>query len=502
VTATTARAQVSDELGIERFRSAVDRSGLANVEWAAVPAHLHWDAGLLVGFAHAPLVVYDRDGNERDALVEQRLSSTLVGAIGLHDRFQLAASADIVGYQSGADGSASPTMKSLPAAGLGDLRLLGKAQLAGDAQYQATLIATLTVPAGSGRGFLREASVTFAPALAVSMTHDRVRGGLNVGYLFRKDVDTAGLTSADEGFARAAFAIKVGEMNAPIAELFTALSASSPLADVQRNQVALEMFAGATRRISWTMDAFVGGGIGLDNGFGTPAWRALIGVRFGSAAVVAPAPVVSRPTPLVLDPDRDGDGVFDATDLCPDEKELINNFRDGDGCPELPAQLAGQVLDPTGRPIAGANVVVVEVETATSKGLVTDEDGRFSHELNGGAITVTATAAEYEPGTSQLQIEPGTSGATTVTLVRKVRQGQLRGQVLSFNGKPLAATITVRGKTSMTVTSDADGNFRVELPEGAFQVEIAAAGYRTQKRNVNVKLDGVTVLNVDLRGSK
>lgn len=501
--ATTARAQVSDELGIERFRGAVDRNGLANVEWAGVPAHLHWDAGLLVGFAHAPLVLYDRDMAEIDALVEQRLSSTLVGAIGLYDRVQLGASADLVGYQSGADGSASATMKSLPAAGLGDLRFLGKAKLVGDAHYQVSLLAALTVPGGSGRGFLREAGVTFAPALAVSLTRGRFRGGLNVGYLLRKDVDTAGLTSADEGFARAGLAITVGEMHAPVIELFTALSASSPLADADRNQVAVELFAGATRRFSSTVDAFIGGGVGLDNGFGTPDWRALAGLRFGTAPVAPVAPIVTvTPRVDVGGKDSDGDGVFDSADTCPAEKELVNGFRDGDGCAELPAQLTGQVLDPTGRPIAGAKVGIVEIETSTNQQLTTDEDGRFRHKLHGGAITVTASAAEYQDGTAQVQIEPGQIGAATVTLVRKVRQGQLRGQVLSFDGKPLAATIKVTGNTATTVTADAEGNFTVELPEGAFQVEITATGYKTQKRNVSVKLDGVTVLNVDLRGSK
>lgn len=503
VLATPVGAQVSDELGIERFRGAVDRKGLANVEWADVPAHLHWDAGLLVGFAHAPLVVYDRDMTEVDALVEQRLSTTLVGAIGLYDRLQLAASADIVGYQSGSDGSASPTMKSLPAAGLGDLRLLGKAKLVGDTRYQLALLATLTVPAGGSRGFLREAGVTFAPALAVSLTQGRLRGGLNVGYLMRKNVDTAGLTSRDEGFARAAVGVTVGELHAPAVELFTALSASSPLVDVERNQVALELFAGASRRISGTLDVFIGGGIGLDNGFGTPDWRALAGVRFGSGPQIVQGlgpPLIERVP--ATDRDSDGDGVLDGADKCPTQNELINKFRDGDGCPELPALVTGQVLDPTGRPIAGANIVVVETETTARKELVTDEDGRFSHKLNGGAITVTASAAEYQPGTAQLQIEPGQSGATTVTLVRKIRQGQLRGQVLSFDGKPLAATITVTGKASSSVTADAEGNFTVELPEGGYQVEVSATGFKTQKRNVIVKLDGVTVLNVDLRSAK
>lgn len=494
VLATSARAQVSDELGIERFRIALDRRGLANVEWADVPAHLYWDAGILVGFAHAPLVVYDRDMTPVASLVERRLTTTLVGAIGLYDRVQLGASADVVGYQSG-DGSTSPTMESLPSAGLGDVRFVAKAKVAGSRRYHVGLLATATIPAGSGNGFLREAGMTFAPALALAMTQGRVRGAVNVGYLLRKDTDTAGLETSDEGFARGAIGVTMTNE----AELFVAMSAAAPLSDAATNQVALEAFAGASFQITPSVGAFAAGGIGLDNGFGVPDWRALAGIRFSKAAkVIAPVVIEKRVEPTVAK-DSDGDGILDADDKCADAKELVNGFRDTDGCPETLVALVGRVVDPDGRAIRGATVTIRESETGATAELVTDEDGRFTHQTLGGAIDVAVTANEYKDGTASVTIEPGTPGTTTVTLVRKVRQGQLRGQVLSFDGKPLAATISVNGTK---VTADGEGNFTVDLPAGSFQVEISASGYTTQKRTINIKLDGVTVLNIDLRGTK
>jgi len=494
VLATSARAQVSDELGIERFRVALDRRGLANVEWADVPEHLHWDAGILVGFAHAPLVVYDRDMAPVASLVERRLTTTLVGALGLYDRVQLGVSADVIGYQSG-DGAASPTMESLPSAGLGDLRFVAKAMLAGNARYHVGLFATATIPAGRGNGFLREAGVTFAPALALGMTHGRVRGALNAGYLLRKDTETAGLATADEGFARGAigFAATTG------AELFIAMSAAAPLSGAETNQVALEAFAGANVQITSTLGAFAAGGVGLDNGFGVPDWRALAGIRFSKATRAAAAPVIAKLVKPVVSTDSDGDGVLDSDDKCASAKELVNGFRDNDGCPEMMVALSGRVVDPDGRAIRGAAITIRESETGASAQTVTDEDGRFTHSTLGGTIDVTATANEYQDGTAHVTIEPGTPGSATVTLVRKVRQGQLRGQVLSFDGKPLPATVSVNGTK---VTADAEGNFTVDLPAGSFQVEISAPGYTTQKRSINIKLDGVTVLNIDLRGAK
>lgn len=55
-----------------------------------------------------------------------------------------------------------------------------------------------------------------------------------------------------------------------------------------------------------------------------------------------------RPTePVVVQappPDRDGDGILDADDKCPDRPEDTDNFEDGDGCPDIDNDL-DRVLD-------------------------------------------------------------------------------------------------------------------------------------------------------------
>ncbi len=45
-------------------------------------------------------------------------------------------------------------------------------------------------------------------------------------------------------------------------------------------------------------------------------------------------PVVAPPTPLPST-DRDGDGLFDGVDTCPDAPEDADGFQDSDGCPDL-----------------------------------------------------------------------------------------------------------------------------------------------------------------------
>jgi outer membrane protein OmpA-like peptidoglycan-associated protein len=73
-----------------------------------------------------------------------------------------------------------------------------------------------------------------------------------------------------------------------------------------------------------------------------------VGLRFGAVpakpvpvvehpplVVVTPPPVVDVPPPPAPDPDRDGDGIPDRLDKCPDQPEDKDGFQDADGCPDL-----------------------------------------------------------------------------------------------------------------------------------------------------------------------
>jgi hypothetical protein len=504
--AVPARAQVaSDELGIERFRPAIDRAGMLDVEWAGVPPHLMWSAGVLVGFAHDPLVVYASDMTSVAALVEQRLSTSLAGSIALLGRLQLGATLDIVGYQSGTD--AAPAMASLPGGGIGDARVVAKLLVAGDARYQLALVPAVTVPGGEADGYLREAGIAFSPAVAASARLGRIRAATNVGYHIKPRVDSVGVISDDEAFARLALGVELGSRLEPIVELWAATSLAMPLGDADKNQIAIEQKVGLARRVTAMIDVFAAAGFGLDNGFGTPDWRALAGVRISppapEEAIVEPEP--ERTIEPVAPPrDDDRDGLFGADDRCPTEAEDKDGFRDDDGCADGLATVIGAVTDADGRPIAGAKVRITQRELAGAAAieLTAGDDGKFTTEVAGGALDITANASEYKETVTDATVEPGSRAEVAVKLTRAIRQGQLRGQVLAFNGKPLAATITVKGKTTASATTDADGHFTLELPEGAFSVEITSTGHIAQKRNVTIKLDGVTVLNVDLRSTK
>jgi len=104
--------------------------------------------------------------------------------------------------------------------------------------------------------------------------------------------------------------------------------------ELDMNTIALspiEALVGATYRIDsrWSVRAAVGRGV--TSGIGAPELHGVLMMSYSSAAPnLAPLPV-EKPRP---DGDRDGDGIADSVDKCPDEPEDKDMFDDADGCPD------------------------------------------------------------------------------------------------------------------------------------------------------------------------
>jgi len=95
----------------ERLRISTNRQGLIDVEDATVAPHLTWDAGLWMGYARNPLLVYRTEDNARlGPLVESRLGAAVVASVGLYDRFEVGLDLPVILYQ----GSRGPRWRPCP----------------------------------------------------------------------------------------------------------------------------------------------------------------------------------------------------------------------------------------------------------------------------------------------------------------------------------------------------------------------------------------------------
>ncbi|MDX2092470.1 MAG: OmpA family protein [Kofleriaceae bacterium] len=372
VVPTGARAdEVRGEFSTERFQLASDQDGILDVEWGGVQPHLQLDLALWLGYANDPLTVYRQTPTgERTfagSLVKDQVGGELVGAIGLFDRAQLGVSVPLIVAQRDDLVGTTATMPTAPDGGfaVGDVRLVPKVRLMrqADAGVELAIYAALTLPTSSGNSFTGDATATAAPALAVSRRfRNGGRAGINLGYRARRERMAVDLQIDDEVFAAIGAAVNAGALEV---DLGFAYATSAEDVFATSNQNYAELKAGASYRITPSVRAFAATGAGVANGFGTPDWRLLAGMRLERApalrppalrsepyprpeplprrasppltrpvrvvamppviappAVVAPLPVVAPPvvTPPVVarPPDRDGDGITDELDSCPD----------------------------------------------------------------------------------------------------------------------------------------------------------------------------------------
>jgi MYXO-CTERM domain-containing protein len=326
---------IGTDYPVERLRLSSDAEGILDVEWAAVTSHKAISLGLWLGYADDPLNLYKREDGEREragSLVSSRMAGSLVGSVGLYDRLQLGMEVPLILYQGqDLDGlmNASPT-----SFGLGDLRLVPKMTLM--SQHEVGLHVGLsigfTLPTSTSDDYFGDKAATFTPEVLVARSFNNgLRLGANVGMVSRKRTQIIDLVVDDELTARVGAGYRLSANGGPPLELdvtYAMATSMSEVGDVFNRNYGEVKFGGAYD-IRGPLILFAASGIGVAEGFGTPDWRALAGVRFRPEADDEP---IDMPEPVLVDTDHDG--IYDYQDKCPTFPETPNDFEDEDGCPD------------------------------------------------------------------------------------------------------------------------------------------------------------------------
>ncbi len=346
LSAAPAAAQLAEprNFPVERFRWTFARTGVLGAEWAAVPEAGSWDLGLWLGTANDPLVLYreEADGSrtEVSSLVAQRTSAALLLSYTPWRRLELGLELPLVLAQSRDEraGGSTSMLSSIAGAGLGDLRLAAKLGLLRSGRHglDVALLASLILPSGGGDDYRGERGVAFAPELAISRQLRRTRLAINAGYRARQNASLLNLAVVDELSGVLAVAQATSARTELALGLSLATAAESPLS--ADNQDHVEALAGLTWDAPGPLLLSFVGGLGLQEGFGTPDWRGVLALRFGEVRVAGASQARPAPMPIVEQvpppPDGDGDGLPDPADRCPLEPETANGYQDDDGCPD------------------------------------------------------------------------------------------------------------------------------------------------------------------------
>jgi len=339
---------------LQQFHPSANGRGLFGVESADTLEPFMPRLGLSFNYASQPFTAQPETGDQL-VLVDAQLIGHLQLAVGFTSWLDMGVDLPFALLQSGS--SLVTPDAAISGQGLGDVRLTPRVRvLDGErAPVSLAVVVPLTLGTGMEQDYLGEEGLTVNPQLAVGDKPGSLAWNLAVGYRIRPAVSIyyppvdGTLQLGNEITYGAAVAYGLTEQLRLGAELEGRLgtaggSAARPLE---------ARFGGQFE--TGALSAFAGAGLGILGGYGSPTWRAFVGVSYAfdlSNAIgkdsdgdglrnrneQCPEEPEDKDSYQdddgCPDPDNDRDGVLDAKDACPAKPETVNGVADDDGCPE------------------------------------------------------------------------------------------------------------------------------------------------------------------------
>jgi outer membrane protein OmpA-like peptidoglycan-associated protein len=360
----------AQEVDAQRFRPAVDGVRFQVVEDASPSVQAPWGFGLIANYANDPLVFRSGDDQvDEIGILESVVTSDLLGFYRLGP-VRLGVDAPIHWYTAGYEID-RPVH-------LGDIRVSGKvdvASLFGDGMpLDLAAWADLTMPTGAAAAYVGDARLEASLGLAGSKELGNLVAAANVGFRtgHATSVGSLDIVPAIPWRFGAAYLVTDGTWVAAEVDGETWLGNGG-----HRGASPVELLGSGRFRTAGDLFVTLGAGTGLSQGLGAPDYRVFAGLSW------SPVP---RPEVAVVE-------VLETPDE-PGEPEPV----------AARARLVVRTLNPSGRPIAGAEVRILGTLGLPMK---TGNDGILEAGLEPGSWEVSVGAPGWvaETRTVELSVE-------------------------------------------------------------------------------------------------
>lgn len=467
------------ELNSQLYRPVIDANAtLWNESSGSIVSDFVFRPRFVMQYVNRPFV-YRPLGDDRptSALVSDVLQLDAIAAAH-YDRVRFAVDLPVYLFQAG--------QSTQDGAGLGDIALDSRVTLVDgtDGPVGVGVNGRLGIPSSTVESPLGNAGVDGELFLSIDGTADQVYVGGNLGARFLPVPEQAEeVAFNDQLVARfgAGYAISDDAgISADLVGQYTLESISEP------GGAPMEALVGGWGRISGDWMVRGGVGRGLTGGIGSPQARILAMVSYDPG---------SGPK------DRDGDGIVDANDACPDNPEDKDGYKDDDGCPDASHPVTVEVRDANGGPLPAAYVAIRGGESVPP--------GRGTHhiELHPGSFMIEATHEGYLDQSRTIEVPAET--AIVIVLQRDMpaepppppaaELGTLVLVVTDPQGTPLpSASWMLDGQPGPALQG---GIGEVPLPGGNYKLVVMADGFATQKLGTSVADGETTTLEVSLAPS-
>ena len=284
----------------------------------------HYRMSFGLHYEKNPLTLYGQGGYV-GALVSDRFTMHLTGAISFHDRFRVGLHFPFLYFQGGQDLTGVGWTNPAPV-GLGSpyVSLAGAALIQRNgAPLDLSGQLGVAIPFGSQAALGAWPGPTFVPSLAAGRSFELLRLGLELAFVLRPGVPLTNAAASSSNVMASEMLINAGI--ATVKGRFRGELSAKGSIGLAGVPGGLELLLGGRFDISEHFELFAVTGPGFGLLPGTPAFRVLAGLAYKGAREEAPEPTdICAPGQEHLpsqcpELDDDGDGVKNADDLCPTE---------------------------------------------------------------------------------------------------------------------------------------------------------------------------------------
>lgn len=312
-----ARAQSSEGFRIDRFRPPPTGEDGLGVQYARTLGHLVPSAGLVLDYAHAPLVARTTFG-ERGEIAGNRILAHVTGALGVLDFLEFHVRVPVAFTASDAPIVGGISFAAPDVVALGDGALGGSVSLFSEGRrgFSLGLGVEGLIPWGTSTSYASDTEFSARGQLLATYSIPQLTVSFMAGGLYRPERTISVAHSGSELEYAASFLVPA----TPDFDVLLEVVGAVNLTEGQSHPAPLEAMLGARYRVGSGLAIEAGVGAGFSQAPGVPDVRAILGVRWTQP----PAPIG----------DTDGDGMRDDVDACPTLAEDVDGWDDGDGCPD------------------------------------------------------------------------------------------------------------------------------------------------------------------------
>ncbi|WP_224371525.1 OmpA family protein [Hyalangium versicolor] len=283
---------------------------------------------LLGHYENDPLVLYRGEDDKLGSVVKHRVTGHLAVAYGLSERVEVALQVPVVLLQKGDDLTALGVGKPREGVSLGTPYLTLRFGLLSERNDNPVDLAVgvhAGLPLGSAEALSRENSIRAVPSVMVGKRFGFLRAALDAGVSLRPSATFSGNTDVDDELGNE---LNLGGVLATTGEGLRGELNVVGRIPFKDGLATVEALAGARLPLTETLEGFAMVGVGFQRSPGTPLFRGLLGVAYGSVPPKCVAGGKHKPEQCP-DLDDDSDGVVNRADSCP----LQGGRVDAQGCP-------------------------------------------------------------------------------------------------------------------------------------------------------------------------